>query len=152
KKILMLCGDYMEDYEAMVPYQGLLSYGMDVHAVCPGKKKGDTCRTAIHDFEGDQTHATMTCTYTEKPGHNFALNADFDSVSPASYDGLVIPGGRAPEYLALDPKVIALVEAFASANKAIASVCHGQQILAPGPSRASSRSLEPFFFCLMLTG
>mmetsp|Transcript_19912 Transcript_19912/g.66325 ORF Transcript_19912/g.66325 Transcript_19912/m.66325 type:complete len:392 (-) Transcript_19912:146-1321(-) len=123
KKILVLCGDYMEDYEVMVPFQALLSYGFTVHAVCPGKKSGDVCRTAVHDFEGDQT-------YSEKPGHNFALNADFEQVKAEEYDGLVIPGGRAPEYLALDDKVIKLVQDFASSKKPIASICHGQQILA----------------------
>jgi putative intracellular protease/amidase len=123
--VLVLCGDYMEDYEAMVPFQTLLSCGYAVHAVCPGKRAGDKCRTAVHDFEGDQT-------YSEKPGHNFQLNADFDAAAASGdwYDGLVIPGGRAPEYLALDERVLALVRGFAAAGKPIASVCHGQQILA----------------------
>ena len=123
KKILVLCGDYMEDYEIMVPFQTLLSYGYAVDAVCPGKKSGDICRTAIHDFEGDQS-------YSEKPGHNFKLNADFAAASVSGYDGLVIPGGRAPEYLALDEKVLELVRDFVKAGKPIASICHGQQILA----------------------
>ena len=121
-QLLVLCGDYMEDYEVMVPYQTLLALGYTVDAVCPGKKAGDVCRTAIHDFEGDQT-------YTEKRGHNFALNAEFPG-SAAGYDGLLIPGGRAPEYLALDDKVLALVKEFFAAGKPVASVCHGQQILA----------------------
>lgn len=123
KRILMLVGDYVEDYEVMVPFQMLLMVGHEVDAVCPGKKPGQTVRTAIHDFEGDQT-------YSEKPGHNFAINADFEAVDPAQYDALVIPGGRAPEYLRLDPRVIALVRHFAEARKPIASICHGQQILA----------------------
>lgn len=132
KKVLLLCGDFMEDSEAMVPFQGLLSHGIKVDAVCPGKKAGDTCRTAIHDFEGDQT-------YTEKPGHNFALNADFDRVSVAEYDAIVIPGGRSPEYLALDPKVIGLVQGFNSAGKVVASICHGQQILSAAGILAGRR-------------
>jgi len=123
KKILMLTGDYTEDYETMVPFQALLMVGHVVHAVCPGKQAGEQVRTAIHDFEGDQT-------YSEKPGHNFTLNASFDEIDPASYDALVIPGGRAPEYLRLNPKVIATVRHFASANKPIAAICHGAQLLA----------------------
>jgi len=123
KSILMLVGDYVEDYEVMVPFQSLLMVGHTVHAVCPGKKAGDAVRTAIHDFEGDQT-------YSEKRGHNFALNATFDNVKPQDYDALVIPGGRAPEYLRLNPKVLEVVRHFASANKPIAALCHGAQVLA----------------------
>jgi protease I len=123
KKILMLVGDFVEDYEVMVPYQALLMVGHHVHAVCPGKKSGDRVRTAIHDFEGDQT-------YSEKPGHNFQLNSNFDEVDPASYDALVIPGGRAPEYLRLNPKVLDLVRHFHQSNKPIAAICHGPQLLA----------------------
>ncbi len=123
KKILMLVGDYVEDYEVMVPFQALTMTGHAVHTVCPDKKAGQTVRTAIHDFEGDQT-------YSEKPGHNFALNYAFDKVKEKNYDALVIPGGRAPEYLRLNPKVIALVQAFAAADKPIAAICHGAQLLA----------------------
>src|SRR5438067_4498932 len=97
KKLLMLVGDYVEDYEAMVPFQMLLMVGHEVHAVCPGKKVGDTVATAVHDFEGEQT-------YSEKRGHNFRLNATFDSIDEATYDALVIPGGRAREYLRLNPR------------------------------------------------
>jgi protease I len=122
KKILMLVGDFVEDYEVMVPFQALQLAGHDVHAVCPDKKAGDTVRTAIHDFEGDQT-------YTEKRGHNFALNATFADVNPADYDALCIPGGRAPEYLRLNPAVLKTVRHFADADKPIAAVCHGPQIL-----------------------
>src|SRR4249920_2042508 len=113
KKILMLVGDFVEDYEVMVPFQALRAVGHQVDAVCPGKTAGQSVRTAIHDFEGDQT-------YSEKPGHNFALNATFDDVQPHSYDALVIPGGRAPEYLRLNPKVLDLVRHFAQADKPIA--------------------------------
>ncbi len=123
KKILLLAGDYVEDYEIMVPFQALLMTGHTVHAVCPGKKAGATVRTAIHNFEGDQT-------YSEKPGHNFALNATFDDVKEADYDALVIPGGRAPEYLRLNPRVIAIVQHFFAANKPVAAICHGAQMLA----------------------
>jgi protease I len=122
KKILMLVGDFVEDYEVMVPFQMLGMVGHTVHAVCPGKQAGETVRTAVHDFEGDQT-------YSEKPGHNFALNATFDDVDPVDYDALVIPGGRAPEYIRLDKRVLAIVRHFAEAAKPIASVCHGQQVL-----------------------
>jgi protease I len=119
----MLVGDYVEDYEAMVPFQALLMVGHTVHAVCPGKKAGDSVRTAIHDFEGDQT-------YSEKRGHNFALNATFDEVRAEDYDALVIPGGRAPEYLRLNPQVLAVVRHFADADKPIAAICHAAQLLA----------------------
>jgi len=122
KKILMLVGDYAEDYETMVPFQALRMVGHAVDAVCPGKKAGERIRTAIHDFEGDQT-------YTEKRGHDFALNATFDAVKAADYDALVIAGGRAPEYLRLNPKVIEAVRHFAQAGKPIAAICHGAQIL-----------------------
>lgn len=123
KKILFLTGDFAEDYETMVPFQALQMVGHTVHAVCPGKRSGDTIKTAIHDFEGDQT-------YTEKPGHLFALNASFDDVDVAKYDALMIAGGRAPEYLRLNPRVIAIVQEFAAASKPIAAVCHGAQLLA----------------------
>jgi len=106
KKILLLSGDFAEDYETMVPFQALQMVGHTVHAVCPGKRAGDKIKTAIHDFEGDQT-------YTEKPGHLFALNASFDEVDGSHYDALVIAGGRAPEYLRLNDKVIALVRQVA---------------------------------------
>jgi protease I len=122
KRILMLVGDYVEDYEAMVPFQMLLMVGHRVDAVCPDKRAGQTVRTAVHDFVGDQT-------YSEKPGHNFTLTADFDAVNPADYDALVIPGGRAPEYLRLDERVLNIVRHFGAAGKPIASVCHGPQIL-----------------------
>jgi len=123
KKILMIVGDFVEDYEVMVPFQALLMVGHTVHAVCPGKKAGERVRTAIHDFEGDQT-------YSEKPGHNFTLNATFDEVKPETYDALVIPGGRAPEYIRLNDKVLKIVQHFSKANKPIASICHGAQVLA----------------------
>jgi protease I len=123
KKILMLVGDYVEDYEAMVPFQALLMVGHTVHAVCPNKKAGDKVRTAVHDFEGDQT-------YSEKPGHKFTLNATFSEAKPADYDALVIPGGRAPEYLRLDENVLRVVRHFAEADKPIAAICHGAQLLA----------------------
>ncbi|OIQ92373.1 general stress protein 18 [mine drainage metagenome] len=123
KKLLLLTGDFAEDYETMVPFQILLAVGHQVHAVCPGKKAGEQIATAIHDFEGQQT-------YSEKRGHNFTLNADFDQVSAAAYDGLVIAGGRAPEYLRLDARVISLLQGFAGAGKPIAAICHGAQLLA----------------------
>jgi protease I len=122
KKILQLVGDFVEDYEVMVPFQALTMVGHIVHAVCPGKKAGDKIRTAVHDFEGDQT-------YSEKPGHNFALNATFDEVKAEDYDALLISGGRAPEYIRLNPRLIEMVKHFAKARKPIAAVCHGTQVL-----------------------
>lgn len=123
KKILMLVGDYVEDYEVMVPFQALLMVGHKVDAVCPGKKAGEAVRTAIHDFEGEQT-------YSEKRGHNFALNATFEGTRAEDYDALAIPGGRAPEYIRLNGRVLDIVRHFANAKKPIASMCHGAQVLA----------------------
>jgi protease I len=123
RKLLLLAGDFVEDYEIMVPFQALSMVGFQVDAVCPGKKKGEQVRTAIHDFEGDQT-------YSEKPGHNFTLSASFKDVEVGEYDGLVIPGGRAPEYLRLNDDVLAIVRKFAEAKKPIAAICHGLQLLA----------------------
>ena len=123
RKILYLVGDFAEDYEVMVPFQTLTTVGHIVHAVCPDKKSGQTIKTAIHDFEGDQT-------YTEKPGHNFALNATFADAAEKDYDALMIAGGRAPEYLRLNIKVLELVRAFAKADKPIAAICHAAQVLA----------------------
>jgi len=119
----MLVGDFVEDYEVMVPFQALQMVGHTVHAVCPDKKSGDKVRTAIHDFEGDQT-------YSEKPGHNFELNADFATVKAADYDALVIPGGRAPEYIRLNETVLEIVRHFAETKKPIAAICHAAQLLA----------------------
>jgi protease I len=123
KKILMICGDYCEDYETMVPFQTLLAVGHTVHAVCPDKKAGDQIKTAIHDFEGAQT-------YSEKPGHHFTLNASFADVAAQDYDALVIPGGRGPEYLRTYPAVVALVKHFFDTQKPVAAICHGAQLLA----------------------
>ncbi|HRP76303.1 MAG TPA: DJ-1/PfpI family protein [Rhodocyclaceae bacterium] len=123
KKILMICGDFCEDYETMVPFQALLAVGHTVHAICPGKSAGDKIATAIHDFEGDQT-------YSEKRGHNFTLNKSFDDVNAKDYDALVIPGGRGPEYLRLNTQVVEMVRHFFDADKPVASICHGAQLLA----------------------
>jgi protease I len=122
-QLLMIVGDYVEDYEVMVPFQALQMVGHTVHAVCPDKRAAQSVRTAIHDFEGDQT-------YSEKPGHNFVLNATFADVDATAYNGLVIPGGRAPEYLRLNPKVLEIVRHFVDAGKPVAAICHGAQLLA----------------------
>jgi protease I len=122
KKLLMIVGDFVEDYEVMVPFQALQMVGHEVHAVCPEKKAGEKVRTAIHDFEGDQT-------YSEKRGHDFALNATFADVKEAEYDALVVPGGRAPEYIRLNERVLEIVKHFAKADKPIAAICHGAQVL-----------------------
>lgn len=123
RKILMICGDYCEDYETMVPFQALQAVGHTVHAVCPDKRAGDHIKTAIHDFEGAQT-------YSEKPGHNFVLNASFADVQPARYDALVLPGGRGPEYLRTHAAVVSMVRHFFEANKPVAAICHAAQLLA----------------------
>lgn len=141
KKILMLVGDYVEDYEAMVPFQALQMIGHTVHAVCADKKTGDTVRTAIHDFERDQT-------YSEKPGHLFRLNASFSKIKVEQYDALIIPGGRAPEYIRLNPKIIKIVQYFAQQGKPIAAICHGAQLLVAadivqGKTCSAYPTLEP---------
>jgi protease I len=123
KRLLLLCGDFAEDYETMVPFQALQAVGHRVDAVCPDKRAGESIATAIHDFEGDQT-------YSEKPGHRFTLNADFAAVDPADYDGLVVAGGRAPEYLRLNERVIEVVRHFFAQDKPVAAICHGAQLLA----------------------
>lgn len=123
RKILLLTGDFVEDYEVMVCFQALQMIGCTVHAVCPNKRAGEQIRTSVHDFEGDQT-------YTEKRGHNFTLNATFAEINPAGYDGLVIPGGRAPEYIRLHAPVLEAVRSFVMADKPIAAICHGVQVLA----------------------
>jgi protease I len=133
KRILMLVGDFVEDYEVMVPFQALQMVGHTVHAVCPDKEAGETVRTAIHDFEGDQT-------YSEKMGHNFMLNATFDEVDPEEYEALVIPGGRAPEYIRLDERVLEITRHFANEDKPIAAICHGPQILAAAGVLAGKQS------------
>ena len=139
KKILMICGDYCEDYETMVPFQTLLAVGHTVHAVCPDKKAGDQIKTAIHDFEGAQT-------YSEKPGHNFTLNASFADIQAESYDALVIPGGRGPEYLRNNAAVLAAVRHFFDANKPVAAVCHGAQLLA-GAGVLNGRTCSAYPAC-----
>ena len=137
KKILLLAGDFVEDYEIMVPFQALQMVGHTVHAVCPDKKAGETVRTAVHDFEGDQT-------YSEKPGHNFTLNASFDEIKADDYDALVIPGGRAPEYIRLNDSVLKIVRHFAETQKPIAAICHGAQLLAAaGVLKSKSCSAYP---------
>ena len=123
KKILMLAGDYVEDYEIIVPFHALQMVGHTVHVVCPGKKAGELVPTSIHDFEGDQT-------YSEKRGHNFALNATFDQVKAEDYDALMIPGGRAPEYIRLNARVLEIARYFMKENKPVAAICHAPQVLA----------------------
>lgn len=123
KRILMMAGDFTEDYELMVPFQALEMIGFKVDAACPGKKAGECVRTAVHDFEGDQT-------YTEKPGHNFLLNASFEALRPEEYSGLYLPGGRGPEYLRLDSRVIDIVRYFMIIDRPVAAICHGVQVLA----------------------
>ena len=140
RKILLLCGHYGEDYETMVPFQAMLAVGYTVHAVCPDKKAGDYVMTSIHDFEGAQT-------YSEKPGHRFALNANFDDVVVDKYDGLLLPGGRGPEYLRLNKRVIAIVKEFGDAGKPIAAVCHGAQILAAVPGLIKGRRISAYPAC-----
>ncbi len=141
KKILLLAGDFVEDYEVMVPFQALQMLGYQVDAVCPGKKAGETVKTAVHDFEeGDQT-------YSEKLGHYFQLNADFDKINPNDYIGLVIPGGRAPEYLRLNSKVVEIVEHFVNNNKPIAAICHGLQLLAATNSALKGKKCTAYPAC-----
>lgn len=141
KRILMLVGDFVEDYEVMVPFQALLMVGHEVDAVCAGKEAEETVRTAVHDFEGDQT-------YTEKRGHDFTLNATFERIDESGYDALVIPGGRAPEYIRLNERVLEVVRHFAENGKPIAAICHGAQVLTAagvveGKTMTAYPALEP---------
>ena len=139
KKILMIVGDFVEDYEVMVPFQAMTMVGHVVHAVCPNKRSGEKIRTSIHDFEGDQT-------YTEKPGHNFELNATFATVNPEDYDALMIPGGRSPEYLRMNEQVLKIVRHFGERQKPIAAICHGAQLLAPA-GVLEGRSISAYPAC-----
>lgn len=137
KSVLILAGDFVEDYEIMVPFQTLLTVGVNVDVVCPDRRAGDKIRTAVHDFEGDQT-------YSEKPGHNFTLNATFADVQTNSYDGLLIPGGRAPEYLRLNERVLQIVREFMASGRPVAAICHGLQILtAAGALKGRSCTAYP---------
>lgn len=121
-KVLMIAGDFTEDYELMVPFQTLSVVGVQVDVVCPKKRSGDFIITAIHDFEGFQT-------YTEKPGHKFTLNASFDTLALEKYQGLFLTGGRSPEYLRLDKEILNTVRWFMTKNLPVAAICHGVQIL-----------------------
>ncbi len=138
KKVLLIAGDYAEDYETMVPFQILQTVGVQVDAVCPDKKAGERVITAVHDFTGEQT-------YSEKPGHYFTLNKNFDDVNPEEYDGLVLPGGRAPEYIRLNPRVLEIVRHFVDAGKPIAAICHGPLVLAaiPGALKGKRATCYP---------
>ena len=135
----MIVGDFVEDYEAMVPYQMLSMVGHQVDTVCPQRKSGERVKTAIHDFEGDQT-------YSEKPGHLFAITTDFSNVKEANYDALVIPGGRAPEYLRLNARVLEIVQHFFKEKKPVAAICHGAQILAAA-GVLDGRECTAYFAC-----
>lgn len=122
KKVLMLAGDFVEDYEVMVPYQALLSVGVEVDVVCPGKNKNDIIATAIHDFVGYQT-------YAESRGHNFIINKTFSGIVEGQYHGLYVCGGRAPEYIRLNARVLELVRYFFAKDLPVAAICHGIQVL-----------------------
>ncbi len=137
KSVLIITGDFTEDYEIMVPYQALVMLGYQVSVVCPGKKAGEKIATAIHDFEGFQT-------FTEKRGHDFQLNATFSEIDPKAFDGLLIPGGRAPEYLRLDGKVLDMIRYFFTANKPVGAICHGTQLLTAA-GVAKGRKLTGYF-------
>lgn len=122
KNVLMLAGDFVEDYEVMVPFQALMSVGVHVDVVCPGKKEGGVIATAIHDFVGFQT-------YAELRGHNFVLNKTFSEVNLEEYDGLYVCGGRAPEYIRLNEEVLDMVRYFFDKELPVAAICHGIQVL-----------------------
>ena len=122
KQILLVTGDFGEDYEVMVPFQALQAVGHEVDAVCPDKEASETVKTAVHDFRGDQT-------YVESRGHDFELTASLEEVDPAEYDALVLPGGRAPEYLRNYDAVLDTVRHFFDQDKPVAAICHASQIL-----------------------
>jgi deglycase len=123
KKILMLVGEFSEEYEIFVFQQAMEAVGHTVHVVCPDKKSGEVIKTSLHDFEGDQT-------YTEKLGHFFQLNKSFKEVREADYDAVYVAGGRGPEYIRIYPRVIEIIRNFHATGKPIFSICHGAQVLA----------------------
>ena len=122
KKILMLVGEFSEEYEIFVFEQAMHAVGHTVHVVCPGKKAGEMIKTSLHDFEGHQT-------YTEKLGHDYYVNKTFAEVKPEQYDAVYCAGGRGPEYIRIDKGVQAIVRHFHEAGKPIFTICHGVQIL-----------------------
>ena len=121
-RILIFAGDFVEDYDLMVPFQALQSVGCQVDAICPDKQAGEKVATAVHDFTDFQT-------YQELRGLDFVLNKDFDAVNPSDYQGLYITGGRAPEYIRLNPRVLEYTQHFFQADKPVACICHGAQVL-----------------------
>lgn len=122
KKILMLCGEFTEEYEIFVYQQAMEAVGHTVHVVCPDKRAGDTIATSLHDFEGHQT-------YTEKPGHAVLINKTFAEIRGDDYHAVYCPGGRGPEYIRTDKRIQTLVRHFHETRKPIFTICHGVQIL-----------------------
>ena len=140
KKILMLTGDFSEEYEIFVFEQAMHAVGHTVHVVCPDKKAGDVLKTSLHDFEGDQT-------YTEKPGHNYILNKTFSEVKPADYDAVYVAGGRGPEYIRIDKRVQEIVRHFHKADKPIFTICHGVQVLMAVTETIRGKEVAALQYC-----
>lgn len=130
-KVLILTGDAAEDLEVMYPYQRLLEEGYEVHIAAPSKKK---LQFVVHDFvDGFDT-------YTEKPGHSWPADVAFADVDPSDYVAVVVPGGRAPEYIRNDADVQRILKHFAVGDKPIAHLCHGPLALAAADVLRGRRS------------
>jgi protease I len=140
KKILMLVGEFSEEYEIFVFEQAMHAVGHTVHVVCPDKKAGDRIKTSLHDFEGHQT-------YTEKLGHDYVLNKTFAEVKLQDYDAVYCAGGRGPEYIRIDPRVQAIVRHFHETKKAIFTICHGVQILIAVDGVVRGKSVSGLKYC-----
>jgi protease I len=138
-KVLVLTGDAAESLEVMYPYQRLLEEGYDVDIAAPSKKK---LQFVVHDFvEGYDT-------YTEKPGYTWDADLAFSEVDPSAYAAVVIPGGRAPEYIRNDPDFVRIIEHFFSEEKPVAQLCHAPLALASagvlkGRRTAAYPALQP---------
>ncbi|KAJ2508190.1 hypothetical protein H4217_008614 [Coemansia sp. RSA 1939] len=139
-KVLLLSGDYVEDYELFAPLKALQMIGIEVHVVCPDKSAGDTVQTAIHTFEGHQT-------YSERAGYPFVLTHSFASIELGDYAGLIVPGGRFPEYQRVDKRVLDVVRRFFGSNLPVAAICHGLQLLATAGVLQGGRSCSAYPTC-----
>lgn len=121
--VLVLLGDFVAE-SARIPQYTLETMGYDVELADPHKAAGEPVKTSIPVYVGDDRM------FTERRGRDHVCTAAFDDVDPAALDGLFVPGGRAPEYLADVESVRSLVRAVDDAGKPIAANCHGAQVVA----------------------
>jgi len=137
KKILLLAGDAVEALEIYYPYFRCLEEGYNVTIAAPSKKK---VQTVVHDFIGWDT-------YTESKGYLIEAHLCFEDVNPEGYDGLIIPGGRAPEYIRLNQNVPKIVAHFFEANKPVAAICHAALILTTVRQYLEGREMTAYIAC-----